>query len=411
MQNTSRAVIVRGCKPAVRADSRREKMKTWPGTFARDITRAIVCAGRTVGRCRAVVWAIAAVCCASLCSQSFAAPAAPSEITVGAFVLSPFVMEQDSKLSGFSVDLWTDIAARLHVPYRYQVLSDVGTLFQTMRDGQTDIAVSGLFYSAQRDREFDFSYPIMEAGLRVMVADSGETAPVSPLHSLASQLVSRTTLIWGGVALLMTILAGHVVWLVERLQTSTGERGEAYFPGVFRATYWAATTLLSQGDQPPRRWIGRVLAVLWMFLGILFVASYTAQLASTLTIEHMHGAINGPDDLSGKRVATLKGGSAVADLVNRGATVVEYPKNSQVFDALVQGDVDAVVQGSAGLDYYATHEGKGRVKMVGPEFNVNDVGFVFPINSALRKRVDGALLSMREDGTYQRIYNKWFGSP
>ena len=48
--------------------------------------------------------------------------------------------------------------------------------------------------------------------------------------------------------------------------------------------------------------------------------------------------------------------------------------------------------------------------MVGPEFNPNDVGFVFPVDSPLRRRVDGALLSMREDGTYQRIYDRWFGT-
>ena len=72
--------------------------------------------------------------------------------------------------------------------------------------------------------------------------------------------------------------------------------------------------------------------------------------------------------------------------------------------------MDAIVQGSAGLDYYSAHEGKGLVKMVGPEFNKNDVGFVFPNNSMLRKKVNGALLSMREDGTYQQIYDKWFGA-
>ncbi|BBY59133.1 transporter substrate-binding domain-containing protein [Mycolicibacterium sarraceniae] len=32
------------------------------------------------------------------------------------------------------------------------------------------------------------------------------------------------------------------------------------------------------------------------------------------------------------------------------------------------------------------------------------------LGSDLRKPVDGALLAIREDGTYQTIYRKWFGS-
>jgi polar amino acid transport system substrate-binding protein len=51
-----------------------------------------------------------------------------------------------------------------------------------------------------------------------------------------------------------------------------------------------------------------------------------------------------------------------------------------------------------------------RPRQVGPEFNSNDVGFDSPLKSPLRDKVDIALLSMREDGTYQRIYDKWFGA-
>ncbi|MGF6726350.1 ABC-type amino acid transport substrate-binding protein [Paraburkholderia sp. GAS41] len=230
------------------------------------------------------------------------------------------------------------------------------------------------------------------------------------MSGLVQVMASRTSAIWLGVALLLIIVAAHVVWLIEHMQTRDAAVREPYFPGVFRTMYWAATTLLSQGDQPPRQWMARVLAVLWMFMGIIFIAAYTAQLTTTLTVQNIRGAINGPGDLPDKSVATLKGGSAIAFLEQHGAIVREYAQNREVFQALMDGEVDAVVQGSAGLDYYATHEGKDKVKMVGPEFNQNDVGFVFPINSPLRKRVDGALLSMREDGTYQRIYDRWFGA-
>jgi 2-keto-3-deoxy-L-rhamnonate aldolase RhmA len=37
-------------------------------------------------------------------------------------------------------------------------------------------------------------------------------------------------------------------------------------------------------------------------------------------------------------------------------------------------------------------------------------GIIFPRGSALRSEVNVALLRMREDGSYQRIYDRWFAS-
>ena len=45
----------------------------------------------------------------------------------------------------------------------------------------------------------------------------------------------------------------------------------------------------------------------------------------------------------------------------------------------------------------------------GPVFQDEDQGFVFDINSPLRKPVNQALFRMREDGTYNLIKEKWFG--
>jgi polar amino acid transport system substrate-binding protein len=42
-------------------------------------------------------------------------------------------------------------------------------------------------------------------------------------------------------------------------------------------------------------------------------------------------------------------------------------------------------------------------------FRKEDYGIVFKSGSPLRRDVDGALLAMREDGTYQQLYDKWFG--
>lgn len=63
------------------------------------------------------------------------------------------------------------------------------------------------------------------------------------------------------------------------------------------------------------------------------------------------------------------------------------------------------------LNYYAAHEGKGRVKAVGPEFERRQLAIGVQLNSPLRKQIDRALLVLRENGTYRQVYDKWFGGP
>jgi len=80
-----------------------------------------------------------------------------------------------------------------------------------------------------------------------------------------------------------------------------------------------------------------------------------------------------------------------------------------MFQALLDKRVSALLFPAPVLRYYAAHEGKGLVKLVGPEFDKREAGFVFPEGSPLRRQINSALVAIREGGTYQRIYEKWFG--
>jgi polar amino acid transport system substrate-binding protein len=126
-------------------------------------------------------------------------------------------------------------------------------------------------------------------------------------------------------------------------------------------------------------------------------------------VERILGSIEGPSDLPGKQVGTLATSIAADYLREQKAQVQEFAPN-ELFKALLDKKVDAVVAASPLLAYYAVHEGKGRVKMVGPVFNSAPVAIDLQLDSPLRKRIDGALMALRENGTYQQIYNKWFGT-
>ncbi len=336
--------------------------------------------------------------------------AAGKTLRVVTRVLPPMVIDRGGSLTGFSIELWNEIATRLSIKTSYQLAPDVGSLLAEVRTGKADLGVAAISVTSQREAEFDFSQPIMNAGLQIMIGGHGKDTASNPLRDVLSLLFSSLSLAWLGIALLLILIPAHIVWYFERDHDNGIIPKRAYFPGIFYALYWAAGTLATQSESAPRHWIGRIVAVLWMFTGVVFVALYTAQLAATLTVQQISGGINGPEDLAGKRVATTSGSTASGVVREFRGQVVEFAQIGDAYQALDRKTVDAVVLDAPILLYYAANEGKGKVTTVGSPFRKEDYGILFPRDNPLRNQVNVALLKLREDGTYQRIYDKWFGT-
>lgn len=358
----------------------------------------------------AVIWrCFVALSLAMLLTAPASSQDQPAEIRAATIVAPPFVMKQGDELTGFCVDLWNEVAARLNLTTNYQLAPDISTVLDVMQTKGADVLVAPIFYSTERDKIFDFSHPILEAGLQVLVRGAGENAGLTPLRDVLSLLFSRSAVIWLGVGLIIVLLPAHLIWLLDRGHEDAVSTSRSYFPGILQAMVWATTALVSQVQQLPRYWLARVFGILWMFAGVVFIALYTAQLTATLTTAKIRGAIDGPSDLPGKRVATIADSPAATYLQTIGAQVLQFQTADDLLAALKDPKVDAVFANAPALRYFAAHDGSGRVNVVGPEVNRQDIGFVFQLDSPLRRKVNHALLAMREDGTYQRIYAKWFG--
>ena len=361
------------------------------------------------------VLVLGAAVAASAYSQAGSPPAASAqgeapELRVAAIIAPPSVMEQNGTLTGFSVDLWNAIAARLKVTSSYQIAPDVSHLEEALRSKTADVVIS-IFITSARDEVFDFSIPTLQAGLQIMVRDTGQKAePANPVWAMLHLLFSRTTIVWLGIALLLVLIPAHVVWLFERRRPDGIISSPNYFPGIFEAFFWAISTLTGSPEGMPHQWVARAFSIFWIFAGVVFVAFYTAQLTTTLTVEQIRGSIEGPDDLPGKQVATLAGSTAADYLRQQNAQLQEFATPAEVYKVLLDKKVDAVVLPAPLLLYYAAHEGKGLVKTVGPEFNTAPAAIMVPLDSPLRRKINLALIALRENGTYQQIYNKWFGA-
>ncbi len=121
--------------------------------------------------------------------------------------------------------------------------------------------------------------------------------------------------------------------------------------------------------------------------------------------------IKGPEDLKGKTVA-VKTGTATVDYVKTlGAKkLIKFPNIDNVYMEVVAGGADAAVHDTPNVLYYIKTVGKGRVKAVGADVKLAYYGIAFPQGSALRDKVNVALLECTEQGEYDLIYKKWFGT-
>lgn len=322
-------------------------------------------------------------------------------------LVKPFAFEENGKRTGFSVELWNEIAQQLNVNSEFVVKPTVKELLDAVKSKEVDLGIAAISITAERELEMDFSQPMFDAGLQILTPmQTSRTALVKTI--LANLFSSAVLPYFLGVAIILVIIA-HSVWLLERRYPSGMLAHSEYYPGIFEACWWAASTLATQADQMPRAALARMVAVLWMFASVVFIAYFTAAVTSNLTLQQLRGDINGPEDLPGKQVASVKGSTAAEYLRQRNIEVVEFAKVEDAFQALQTSQIDAIVYDAPVLLYYASHEGKGKVQTVGAIFRKENYGVAFPDKSPLRKRVNEVLLKLKENGTYDQLYIKWFG--
>jgi len=118
------------------------------------------------------------------------------------------------------------------------------------------------------------------------------------------------------------------------------------------------------------------------------------------------------DDLEGKKIGTKIGSTSYDYLMKtleKDDGVTPYPGSSDMYMALMSRAIDAVFYDAPNVGYFARTGGKGKVKTVGPLYEGQQYGIALKNGSEWIDEVNEALASMKADGTYQTIYEKWFG--
>lgn len=120
--------------------------------------------------------------------------------------------------------------------------------------------------------------------------------------------------------------------------------------------------------------------------------------------------ISSIEDVDGKTVASRTSSTSESYLEeNTDAKVESFPEIVEAYQVVLQGKVDAVLYDLPNVLYYSTKEAGGQLETVGEKLTGEDYGIAFPKGSELRDTIDDALTTLKENGTYDDIYEKWFG--
>jgi ABC-type amino acid transport substrate-binding protein len=289
--------------------------------------------------------------------------------------------------------------------YEWVEVETVTEQLAAIQDGVAEVAIAGISMTPEREEVIDFSHPYFDAGLQILTSNQTTVTPASLFSIIFSPSLFRIL----GLGLLTLLIMAHIIWLVER--RNNAEIPKAYLPGIWEAIWWSLNiiAIFEYGDEKPPGVFKRLFAMALIVFGIILIAQFTASITASLTVQQLAGVINSPADLPGKRVGTVSGSTAASYLEKTGVRYIGVEQIEETYALLESNQLDAVVYDAPVLLYYAVNEGKGRVQVVGPIFQRETYGIALPTGSALREPINNELLRLKQNGTYDQIYAKWFG--
>lgn len=315
-----------------------------------------------------------------------------AELVVATRSAPPFAMQaDDGTWEGLSIDLWADIAAELGLRYRFEE-AGLQEMIDGVAEGRYAAAVAALTITPGREQVIDFTHPFFTTGYAIAV----------PARDADWMLLLTGLFSWEflrAIALLALVLAGVglLLWLAER-KRNREQFGGNPIKGIGSGFWLSAVTMttVGYGDKAPATLAGRVISLIWMFLAIIIISTFTGMIASSLTAERLGGAVNGPDDLPGVRVGTIAGTASAEWLDGENVRFRAYDTLADGLDALQADRIDAFVYDEPIIRYLAQTAYQDTVEVLPGYFGRQDYGIGLPQGSDLREPINRALLSLIE---------------
>ncbi|KAF9414601.1 hypothetical protein HW555_007530, partial [Spodoptera exigua] len=173
-----------------------------------------------------------------------------------------------------------------------------GVVGDLMR-GETDIAISALTMTAEREEVIDFVAPYFEqTGILIVIRK-----PIRKTSLFKFMTVLRTE-VWLSIVAAL-VLTGFMIWLLDKYSPYSARNNPDAYPYpcrefTLKESFWFALTSFTPqgGGEAPKALSGRTLvAAYWLFV-VLMLATFTANLAAFLTVERMQTPVSSLEQLA-----------------------------------------------------------------------------------------------------------------
>jgi ABC-type amino acid transport substrate-binding protein len=330
---------------------------------------------------------------------------APRVLHVGVVEASPlYIKTPDGRWEGFSVELWRAVAQYLNVPFEFREFSSLEGLIGALEKQEIDLFPS-LPVGDRLESIIDFSQSYLKSGLSIAVpAEGTESRWLRIFESIFSEHILKAI----GLLVLLSMAAGIFVWLFER-RKNDDMFGGSTARGIGHGVWWAIVTMttVGYGDKAPKTAGGRIMALIWMIFSIIFIATFTANITTSLTIDELRGKVHGLNDLYHARVGSISQSEGFDFLTKKGIAVIPFEGIRDGLGALASRKIDAFVLNEQILKYQAKKDFPGRVQVLPGIYDEYFVSIALPQNSSLRKPINRALLKLMKTENWTELRNRY----
>ena len=283
-------------------------------------------------------------------------------------------------------------------------------LVKSVARGDFDIVMGDVTVTSLRREVAAFSASIFDNALRLIIRK-----PVAEQVDFFSYLRPFSPSLWVAI-FVTTIYTSFLICLLER-HDNEALRDRSILSMAAMAIWYSIGNIMGYGvDFHVTTASGRLLTVALYILSLVLVASYTANLASNLTISKTKYIISGIEDMKQGKLAFnrigIRVGTAAEEFyvreISRGSRNF-YPLKSrqELFDRLLSGDIDVSFM-DIGAAEYMTNNIYCNLTLVGASFDGSMFGIVFPKNWLHIQDFDINVLALRELGELDTLKKKWF---
>ncbi|TYI74786.1 hypothetical protein E1A91_D07G228300v1 [Gossypium mustelinum] len=253
---------------------------------------------------------------------------------------------------------------------------------------------------ASRFPYVDFTMPFTDIGVGTVVPKINKKSIWIFLMPLSGDLWITTAAFF--------ILTGLVIWFIER---PINEEFQGSLCEQIGMIFWYSfSTLVFANKEKLLSHLSKFVVIIWVFVVLIITSSYTATLASMLTVQQIE--LNLKQDYVGYHYGFLLS-RAVSNLNFKNPRLKPYKSAEEYADALGRGSnnggVSAIVDEIPYLKVFlAKYPSDYTISK--SNTTTGGFGFVFPKGSPLVQDISSAIMRLREEEKLQLMENKWFRS-